>query len=52
MQNIFAPMTLKDYADRIKIPAFIALAKNDLFFEGQPEHVAAAVGELEGSERT
>jgi hypothetical protein len=44
MQKVVKPMTLEGIADKIKMPTFVGCAKNDIFFKGQPEKVAAAIG--------
>lgn len=44
MERVVKPMAINEIAERIKMPAFVGLAKNDLFFHGQPEKVAKAIG--------
>ena len=35
---------LKDVIDKVKCPVFVGDAEEDLFFKGQPEKIAAALG--------
>ena len=36
--------TLKDVIDKVQCPVFVGDAEEDLFFKGQPEKIAAALG--------
>ena len=39
------PWTLKDVIGKVQCPVFIGDAEEDLFFKGQPEKIAAALGD-------
>lgn len=43
--QLLCKLTMKGIALQIKMPAFFGLAEEDMFFKGQPEQVAEAIGE-------